>query len=154
MTFANFPKGVNMCRNVSYNKPINGKLWTEIIYSIPLFQLVNYNVQYPIIKRGVNIMRNIQTMIAKNDLGRIYDTVLSIPGMNENVKLNLQTSRKNLLLLNKLIERGLNAKETDEKSVSILDIVSGETLKELAELSAELLNKAGLSELNEKLKTF
>ncbi|HXB42742.1 MAG TPA: hypothetical protein VNV85_01730 [Puia sp.] len=93
-------------------------------------------------------------MIAKNDLARIYDTVLSIPGMNENIKLNLQTSRKNLLLLNKVIEKGLNFKETDEKSVSILDIVSGETLKELAALSAELLNKAGLSEMNEKLKTF
>ena len=95
-----------------------------------------------------------KTMIAKNDIAKIYDTVLSIPGMNENVKLNLQTSRKNLLLLSKVIERGLNTKEQDEKSISVLDIVSPETLKELSNLSAELLNKAGLAEMNEKLKAF
>jgi len=93
-------------------------------------------------------------MIAKNDLARIYDTVLSIPGMNENVKVNLQTSRKNILLLSKVFERGLNTKEGDEKTMSILDIVSPETLKELTVLSTELLNKAGLAEMNEKLKTF
>jgi hypothetical protein len=93
-------------------------------------------------------------MLAKNDVARIYDTVLSIPGMNENVKVNLQTSRKNLLLLSKVIERGLNAKETDDKSLSILDIVSKETFAELGALANELLEKAGLAEMNEKLKTF
>ena len=93
-------------------------------------------------------------MLAKNDVAKVYDTILSIPGMNENVKVSLQTSRKNLLLLNKVIERGLNGKETDDKSVSILDIVPKESLQELAAISVELLNKAGLSEMNEKLKSF
>ena len=93
-------------------------------------------------------------MLAKNDVARIYDTVLSIPGMNENVKVNLLTSRKNLLLLNKVIERGLNGKETDDKSVSILDIIPKESLQELAAISVELLNKAGLADMNEKLKSF
>lgn len=93
-------------------------------------------------------------MLAKNDVARIYDTVLSIPGMNENVKVSLHTSRKNLLLLNKVIERGLNGKETDDKSVSILDIIPKESLQELAAISVELLNKAGLADMNEKLKSF
>lgn len=93
-------------------------------------------------------------MLPKNDVAKVYDTILSIPGMNDEVKLNLKTSRKNLLLLTKVIERGLNGKETDDKSVSILEIVPKETLQELGEISAQLLNKAGLSEMNEKLKSF
>jgi hypothetical protein len=93
-------------------------------------------------------------MLPRNEVAKVYDTVLSIPGMNQNVKVNLQTSRKNLLLLSKVIERGLNGKETDDKSVSILEIVSKETLQELSEISVQLLTKAGLMEMNEKLKSF
>jgi len=93
-------------------------------------------------------------MLQKNDMARIYDTVLCIPGMNESVKVNLQTTRKNLLLLNKVIERGLNAKDPDDKSVSILDIIPKESLQELSAIAADLLTKSGLSEMNEKLKSF
>ncbi|MBI1342407.1 MAG: hypothetical protein GC171_05670 [Terrimonas sp.] len=93
-------------------------------------------------------------MLAKNDVAKVYDTVLSIPGMNEEVKVNFKTSRKNLLLLNKVIERGLNGKETDDKSVSILETIPKEILEELGGIAAELLNKAGLTEMNEKLKSF
>ena len=93
-------------------------------------------------------------MLAKNEVALIYDAVLSIPGMSETVKVNLHTTRKNLLLLNKVIERGLNGKDTDDKTVSVLDIVSKETLQELSAIASELLNKAGLTEMNEKLKAF
>ena len=93
-------------------------------------------------------------MLQKNDMARIYETVLCMPGMNENVKVNLQTTRKNLLLLNKVIERGLIAKEPDDKTVSILDIIPKESLQELGEIAADLLNKSGLSEMNEKLRSF
>ena len=90
----------------------------------------------------------------KNDVARIYDTVLSIPGMNEKVKVNLMVTRKNLLLLNKVIERGLGSKDVDDKSVNILEIIAGESLKELKEVAVELLDKAGLMEMNEKLRSF
>ena len=93
-------------------------------------------------------------MLQKNEVSRIYATILSIPGMNEKVKVNLQVSRKNLLLLDKVIERGLNGKDTDDKQVSILDILPKESLQELGALAIELLDKSGLSEMNEKLKTF
>lgn len=93
-------------------------------------------------------------MLPKNDVAKVYDTILSIPGMNDDVKLNLKTSRKNLLLLTKVIERGLNGKETDDKSVGILEIVPKETLQEIGEITSQLLNKAGLTEMNEKLKSF
>lgn len=92
-------------------------------------------------------------MLAKNDVAKVYDTVLSIPGMNDEVKVVLKISRKNLLLLTKLIERGMNGKDSEDKSVSVLDTVPKETLLELGEVSGQLLNKAGLTEMNEKLKS-
>lgn len=93
-------------------------------------------------------------MLPKNEITKVYDTVLSIPGMNQPVKVNIQTSRKNLLLLSKVIERGLNGKEIDDKSISILETISKETLQELSEIGIYILNKAGLAEMNEKLKSF
>lgn len=93
-------------------------------------------------------------MIAKNDVAKVYDTILSIPGMNDEVKISLKISRRNLLLLNKLIERGLNGKESDDKSLNVLDTVPKETLDELSNIAQELLSKAGLTEMNEKLKAF
>ncbi|MEI9911589.1 MAG: hypothetical protein WDO71_19205 [Bacteroidota bacterium] len=74
--------------------------------------------------------------------------------MNDEVKVSLKISRKNLLLLNKVIERGLNGKESEDKSVTVLDSVPKETLQELGEIAGQLLNKAGLTEMNEKLKSF
>lgn len=91
-------------------------------------------------------------MLAKNDVAKVYETLLSIPGMNEEVKVPLKISRKNLLLLTKVIERGLNGKESDDKSISVLDIVAPETLQQLGEISGQLLHKAGLAEMNDKLK--
>ena len=71
--------------------------------------------------------------------------------MNETVKLNIQISRKNVLLLNRIIERGLTIKDSD-KSSSLMDIFSKESLQELGTFSDECLKKAGLVDLNEKLK--
>lgn len=93
-------------------------------------------------------------MLAKNDVAKVYETVLSIPGMNDEVKISLKISRKNLLLLNKVIERGINGKDTEDKSVSVLDALPKESLQELSEVGRELLHKAGLTEMNEKLKLF
>lgn len=93
-------------------------------------------------------------MQVKSEIGKVYDTILSIPGMNDAIKVSLKISRKNLLLLNKVIERGLNGKETEDKSVSILEIILKEDLKELGGIATELLNKAGLADMNEKLKSF
>lgn len=85
-----------------------------------------------------------------NDAAKVYDTILSIPGMNETVKIDLKISRKNVLLLSSVIECGLSAKE-GEKS-ALLEIVPADSLQELTALSADCLQKAGLTELNEKLK--
>ncbi len=50
-------------------------------------------------------------MFSTTDIAKIYDTVLSIPGMNETVKIDLRIPRKNVLLLLKVIERGLLIKD-------------------------------------------
>jgi hypothetical protein len=92
-------------------------------------------------------------MSTTNTIAKVFDTVLSIPGMNDNVKIQLSIPRKNVLLLSKVIERGLCAKDSSEES-TILNIASKETLEELTEISNDLLKKAGLIEMNEKLKTF
>jgi len=89
-------------------------------------------------------------MLTTNDVAKVYDTILSIPGMNETVKIDLKISRKNVLLLNSVIKRGLNTKD-DEKAHGLLGSIPEETLKELNALANDFLMKAGLTELSEKL---
>ncbi|SHH92518.1 hypothetical protein SAMN05444671_4311 [Flavobacterium sp. CF108] len=89
-------------------------------------------------------------MITKNDVAKVFDTVLSIPGMCEMVKIDLKISRKNVLLLSHIISDGL----TNEKDASsLLGSIGEEGFSELKNLSEECLQKAGLVELNQKLIT-
>lgn len=92
-------------------------------------------------------------MSVKTDFAKIYETVLSIPGMNDNVKISFSIPRKNVLLLSKIIERGLSVNYPDDKS-GVLEIVTKEIILELQALPAELLEKAGLTEMNQKLQAF
>ncbi|NGF55553.1 hypothetical protein G5B00_03425 [Parapedobacter sp. SGR-10] len=89
-------------------------------------------------------------MLTTNDVARVYDTILSIPGMNETVKIDLRISRKNVLLLNQVIERGLSAKD-DDKGADLLGSVPKENLEELKALADDCLQKAGLTDLSDKL---
>ena len=92
-------------------------------------------------------------MLTANEIAQVYDTILSIPGMNETVKIDLKISRKNVLLLNSVIERGL-ANTEDDASSGLLGIIPEDTLQELRSLADDCLKKAGLIELSEKLKSF
>ena len=85
-----------------------------------------------------------------SDVARIYDTILSIPGMNESVKIDLRISRKNVLLLHSIIERGLTIKD-DAQSSNLLNNIPKENLDELRAFAGDCLQKAGLVELSEKL---
>ncbi|MEJ7678107.1 MAG: hypothetical protein WKG06_09630 [Segetibacter sp.] len=76
--------------------------------------------------------------------------ILSIPGMNETVKIDMRISRKNALLLNSVIKRGLAGKD-DDKSSNLLVNIPAETLHELSAFADDCLTKAGLTELSEKL---
>ena len=90
-------------------------------------------------------------MNEKNVAAMVFDTILSIPGMSEMVRMDLKISRKNVLLLSHLIEKGLLS-ENDESS--LLGSITAEGLEELKNLSKECLIKAGLVELNDKLLSF
>lgn len=90
-------------------------------------------------------------MLTTTDVAKVYDTIMSIPGMNETVKIDIRISRKNVLLLNSVIKRGLTAKD-DEKAANLLEGIPKETLQELDAFADDCLTKAGLNELNEKLK--
>lgn len=89
-------------------------------------------------------------MITKNEVAKVFDTVLSIPGMSENVKIDLKISRKNVLLLSHFIEQGLLL---EKDSSSFMGNLSEEGLSELKNVSQDCLQKAGLVELNQKLLT-
>ena len=93
-------------------------------------------------------------MLAKNNLSKLYETILSIPGMNEQVNISLQVSRKNLLLLHKVIERGLLKKQDDEKNTQMFELLTENSLNDLHEIAGQLLHRAGLTEMNEKLNSF
>lgn len=93
-------------------------------------------------------------MLAKTEVAKIYETLLSIPGMNDTVKIPLNISRKNVLMLCMVIERGLTIKEQDDKALTLPEIVTKEMLQELQSLPGELLGKAGLTEMHKKLQSF
>ena len=92
-------------------------------------------------------------MQTTNTIAKVFETILSIPGVNDNVKIQLSIPRKNVLLFSKVIERGLSIEDDTEES-NILNITPKETLDELNAIPDELLKKAGLIEMNEKLKKF
>lgn len=85
-----------------------------------------------------------------NDVARVLETVLTIPGMTETVKIDLKISRRNILILSSVIARGLNPKE---EAAGLLDNIPEEVIEELNNFSNECLSKAGLSDLNQKLKS-
>lgn len=91
-------------------------------------------------------------MMTSNELGQVYDTMLGIPWMMENVKIDLKISRKVVLLLSQLIERGLKERKTD--SGDLLAFLIKEVGDELITISNEALDKAALKSLSEKLKGF
>ena len=91
-------------------------------------------------------------MLNEKDAAKVYDTILSIPGMSETVKIDAKISRKNILLLSSVIERGLSVKDESEGS-ALLANVPKEVVQELTAFSEECLQKAGLKELSEKLKS-
>ena len=90
-------------------------------------------------------------MATKSVIAQMYDMILSIPGMGEMVKIDLKISRKNALLLNNVIERGLSANDADGDG--LLANIPKEILDELRTTSNEFLEKSGLTEFSEKVKS-
>lgn len=89
-------------------------------------------------------------MLTTNEVGQVFDTILSSPGMNDAVRIDMRISRKNVLLLTHVIEQGLS--EKGESKMGLFASAPPEAKQELKELSEDFLQKAGLKELSEKLK--
>jgi hypothetical protein len=88
--------------------------------------------------------------MTKDVLGTVYETLLCSPGMNEAVKVDLKISRKTVLMLGSVLERGLSSNDADVPG--LIDVIPKEMVEELRNIAGECLQKAGLTELSEKLK--
>jgi hypothetical protein len=88
-------------------------------------------------------------MATNNVLGTVYETLLCSPGMNEPVKIDVKMNRKTVLLLNSVIDAGLNH---NSESQELLKLVPADDVTKLKEFADDCLTKAGLKELSEKMK--
>ena len=89
--------------------------------------------------------------MATNVLSKVYETLLCSPGMKEAVKIDIKIDRKTVLLLSSVVDNALAKEGSSEQE--LLKLVPSDEAEELRRFSEECLKKAGLSELNEKMKT-
>jgi len=89
-------------------------------------------------------------MLSTKDVAIVYETLLSSPGMNDGVKIDLRMTRKMALMLTRVIEAGLTLKDEAAQS-GLLQIADKETMEGLKNISGDILQKAGLTEMNDKL---
>lgn len=83
------------------------------------------------------------------DLKLVYDAVLSSPGMNDVVKLDFKITRKLILLMVAVIERGVKV-----KGAGLPESVDADLKVELIEFIRGSLDRADLTALYDKLKQF
>eukprot|EP01133_Synstelium_polycarpum_P017041 gene17041-20301_t len=89
-------------------------------------------------------------MGTKNEMTVVFDALLTVPAMNDAVKLNLSMSRVQILLLSNTIRQGITAKEGMVSD--LLSILPKESSEELAKIADEVLEKAGLAGLDQKIR--
>ena len=87
-----------------------------------------------------------------NEKLKIYETVLSSPGMGEKCKIILQLSRQNILVLSRIIEGGLEADEKETKG-DILMLLTREGIDEFRKVVDDILQKGELTNFYENLKS-
>ena len=80
-----------------------------------------------------------------------YETILSGPGMIEKCKITLQLSRQNILILSRLIEAGLLAKEQSFDD-PIIHALPNTAMEEYKTIHEEILRKTELTEFYQRLK--
>lgn len=85
-----------------------------------------------------------------NDVARVLETVFSIPTMEDKVKIDLKISRRTILMLSSVIDRGLDPK--DETAAALLDNINEEMKLELRAISDECIQRTGLADTIQKVK--
>ncbi|HEU5164369.1 MAG TPA: hypothetical protein VFU29_02445 [Chitinophagaceae bacterium] len=89
--------------------------------------------------------------VASKEKSKIFETVLSSPGMNEKCKIVLMLSRQNILLLSRLIETGILTDQQNFKD-EIISVLQKESFEEFKTIHEEILRKGNLTEFYENLK--
>ena len=96
-------------------------------------------------------MSNVATG-AKKEKAKVFETVLSSPGMTEKCKIILMLTRQNILLLSRLIEAGLLTEEQKLED-EIISAFPKESIGEIKAIYEEILKKGDLTEFYERLKS-
>lgn len=88
----------------------------------------------------------------KEEKAKVFEMVLSSPGMAEHCKLGFKMSRLNVLVLARLIETGiLEAKSRFDDD--LFDSLPSESTTEFKLFHEEILRKSGLADFYQKLKS-
>lgn len=82
---------------------------------------------------------------------KVFETILSSPGMQDHCKIVLNPTRQTILLLARVIENGVEKKNEKEKD-EMITFLPADALNELKNISEELLKKGGLVEFYEHMK--
>lgn len=90
-------------------------------------------------------------MDSKIEMGKVYETLLCSPGMEETVKIDLKISRKAVLMLAHAIEKGADPLGK-EGLPGLPEEISKEFSQLLSTIAKDCIDKAGLETLNQKLK--
>jgi len=85
------------------------------------------------------------------DRAKIFETLLSSPGMSETCKIVLNPSRQTILLLSRLIEQGMEKGEGNEGD-ELLSFMPPECAQELKTIMEDMLRKSGLVDFYMRLK--
>lgn len=88
---------------------------------------------------------------SKKEKSKVFETVLSSPGMNENCKIVLLMSRQNILVLTRLIDAGLLSGKTSFDD-EILETLPAESANDFKSIHEEVLKKSGLTDFYNLLK--
>lgn len=88
----------------------------------------------------------------KDDVGKLFETMLSLPSLKDAVKIDFKLSRMGALFFADLLERGVTTMDANDKTFSLVNFMPKETLDELRTFSQECLKKAEMTEFSENLK--
>lgn len=83
------------------------------------------------------------------EMNQLYETLLCSPGMKETVKIDVRISRKSILLLSQIIQKGLSGPESQTSEFAT--IAGPESSSEILEMLKSCLEKASLCELDGRL---
>jgi hypothetical protein len=87
-------------------------------------------------------------MLTAKEVTLLYETLLANSWMEQQVRIDLRLSRRNVLALSKLIELGITEENRAEDSLLLATLREADIL---AGLPADLRKKADLTEMYEKL---